>query len=109
MQVTRGSLSGSERAWNMKIWLDDLKEKLPGYVRAYSVDEAKRLIEDCEAKGEPVEMIELDYDLGEYELHGGKGLRLLEWLHARGTHYPVDVHSTHIYGAQKMRKYIRKN
>ena len=93
---------------SMKIWLDDIRDHPPGFRRAYSVDEAKRLIEECETNNKEISSIDLDYELGEYELHGGKGIRLLEWLHERGTHYPCEVHSTHYYGAPEMERYIRK-
>ncbi len=90
----------------MKIWLDDVKEPIRPYVWAQTVDEAKGLIIACEKDGTPIEEIDLDYDLGEYGQYGGTGMKLLEWLHERGTHYPCDVHSTHIYGAQMMRSFI---
>jgi hypothetical protein len=90
----------------MKIWLDDLRDTPAGYTRAYCVEDAKNLIEDCERRGEKIEVIDLDYDLGMYEFYGGKGIRLLEWLHERNTHYPCEVHSTHYYGRPEMERYI---
>ena len=93
----------------MKIWLDDLRDTPPGYTRAYCVDDAKGLIEDCERRGETIELIDLDYDLGVYELYGGRGIRLLEWLHERSTHYPCEVHSSHYYGRPEMERYIERN
>ena len=90
----------------MKIWLDDLRDTPAGYTRAYCVEDAKALIEDCERRGEAIEVIDLDYDLGMYEFYGGKGIRLLEWLHERGTHYPCEVHSTHYYGKPEMERFI---
>ncbi|MCR4804660.1 MAG: hypothetical protein K5981_03315 [Clostridia bacterium] len=93
----------------MKIWLDDLRDTPAGYVRAYSVSDAKDLIEDCERRNIPIELIDLDYDLGAYEMYGGKGMRLLEWLDERGTHYPCEVHSTHYYGAPEMERFLRWN
>ena len=93
----------------MKIWLDDLRRPLPEFLWARSVGEAKALILECESRGEAPELISLDYELGEYELDGGKGIRLLEWLAERGRFYPVEVHSTHIYGAPVMEDFIRQN
>ena len=90
----------------MKIWLDDLRDTLAGYTRAYCVEDAKNLIEDCERRGEKIEVIDLDYDLGMYEFYGGKGICLLEWLHERNTHYPCEVHSSHYYGRPEMERYI---
>lgn len=93
----------------MKIWLNDLRQPLPEYVWVRSVGEAKRVICDCEKAGIPIEELSLDYDLGEYELDGGKGLRLLEWLASRGSFYPCEVNSSHIYGRPLMEKYIADN
>jgi len=93
----------------MKIWLDDLREPLSEYWWVRSVNDAKKLIEDCERQHVPVELIDLDYDLGNFELRGGNGMRLLEWLNERGTHYPCTVHSTHFFGAPAMADYIENN
>ena len=93
----------------MKIWLDDLRRPLPEFLWARSVGEAKALILECESRGEAPELISLDYELGEYELDGGKGLRLLEWLADQELFLPCDVHSTHIYGRPLMQKYIEDN
>ena len=93
----------------MKIWLNDLRQPLPEYTWVKSVGEAKRVILDCERAGIPIEEISLDYDLGEYELDGGKGMRLLEWLAERGSFYPCEVNSSHIYGRPMMEKFIEDN
>ena len=93
----------------MKIWLDDLRQPLPEYVWVKSVGEAKRVIKECRLGGIPIEEVSLDYELGEYELDGGKGLRLLEWLADQELFLPCDVHSTHIYGRPLMQKFIEDN
>ena len=93
----------------MKIWLDDRREPVSEYWWVRSVDDAKKLIKDCERQHVKIELIDLDYDLGEFELRGGCGMRLLEWLHERDTHYPCEVHSTHFWGAPAMDAYIKNN
>ena len=94
----------------MKIWLDDWREPpVPGYLWAHSVSEAKALILEAERRGEEILAVDVDYELGEYELDGGKGLRLLEWLASRGRFYPAEVHSTHDYGKPLMEKFIADN
>ena len=93
----------------MKIWLDDLREPDRTYWWVCSVNDAKDLILQCERQNVPIELLDLDYDLGNNELRGGTGMRLLEWLHERGTHYPCEVHSTHFFGAPAMMEYIRDN
>ncbi len=93
----------------MKIWLDDLRTPLPEYWWVQSVNDAKKLIEDCERQNEPIELIDLDYDMGEFELRGGTGLNLLKWLCERKTFYPCNVHSTHFTGQFLMEDYIKEN
>ena len=89
----------------MKIWLDDqyddevaTKRKPPkGYIGVHTVNEAKRLIEEAEEKGEPIEHLSLDNDLGpEYSKDGGEGHCLLDWLIERGTFYDFDPHSQNV-------------
>ena len=93
----------------MRIWLDDLRPAPAGYVHCYSVEEAKQFIEACEMQGLPIVVIDCDYDLGSYEFRGGSGLRLLEWLAARGSFYSVEVHSTHSVGRPRMEAFVRAN
>ncbi len=54
----------------MKIYLDDVRPKPDGFVLVHSVNEAIKLIEDCEKKGEAIELISLDHDLGVYAPDG---------------------------------------
>ena len=55
----------------MKLWLDDLRDAPSGYEHAYSVDEAKQMIQSWEEAGEEIEVLDLDYDMGLYEEYGG--------------------------------------
>jgi hypothetical protein len=93
----------------MKLWLDDLRDTPFGYTGARSVDEAKELITDCEGRGEGIEVIDLDYDLGRFQSQGGNGLALLEWLAERESFYPVEIHSTHPYGVIEMQRFLDWN
>lgn len=93
----------------MKLWLDDLRDTPYGYTRAKSVNEAKKLIEDCESRGERIEVLDLDYDLGIYYDLGGNGIRLLEWLAERETFYPVKIHSTYVFGVNEMESFLDWN
>lgn len=90
----------------IKIWLDDWREAPTGYVGVKSVDDAKQMIENCEALGLPIVLVDCDYDLGMYEVCGGNGLDFLEWLDQRGTHYPAEVHSSHPVGSMRMENFI---
>ena len=93
----------------MKLWLDDLRDVPFGYTGANSVNEAKSLIEDCERRGERIEVLDLDYDLGKFAQDGGNGIALLEWLAERETFYPVEIHSSYYYGANEMQSFIDWN
>ncbi len=86
----------------MKLWLDDYRPVPEGYTGANSVNEAIELVEAAEAAGERIEILDLDYDLGRFESDGGNGVDFIEWLAERETFYPVEIHSTHYYGARKM-------
>ena len=55
----------------MKIWVDDLRAVPEGYWGARSVNEAIRLIEKAKLEGEPIEVLDLDHDLGDYAGDGG--------------------------------------
>ena len=85
----------------MKIWLDDdfdnpdapLRRPPAGYTGVHSVNEFKKLILDCEAKGEPIEAIDLDNDLGIYRDDGGEGHDALWWLVETNRFYPTRPHS----------------
>ena len=87
-----------------KIWLDDLYDdeesinrRTPkGYIPVHSVNEAKRLIEELESKGESIELLSLDNDLGKYESDGGDGHKLLDWLIERGTFYDFVPHTSNV-------------
>lgn len=95
----------------MKIWLDDqyddedakLRRPPEGYIGAHTVNEVKRLIEEAEIKGEPIEHLDLDNDLGpEYTKDGGEGHCLLDWLIERETFYDFDVHTQNINERENM-------
>lgn len=85
-----------------KIWLDDLyddedslhRRPPKGYIPVHSVNEAKRLIEELENKGETIELLSLDNDLGKYEPDGGDGHKLLDWLIERNTFYDFVPHTS---------------
>lgn len=99
-----------------KIWLDDLYDdeestyrRTPiGYTPAHSVNEAKRLIEEFEQKGEVIELLDLDNDLGIYEPDGGDGHKLLDWLIERETFYNIQIHTSNVVEKEKMLKTIER-
>ncbi len=87
----------------MKIWLDDVKPAPEGFVHCKSVNEGIRTIEEAERKHIKIELLDLDYDLGEYSFDGGDSIELLYWLCERQTFYPIELHTTDLVGMDYMR------
>lgn len=93
----------------MKIWLDDLRPAPKDYFRCLSVNHAKRIIQEIENIKEPIELIDLDHDAGDYVNDGGDYIKLLDWLEETGRNYPIRIHSMNPVGRGNMRRIIRKN
>lgn len=109
----------------MKLWIDDVRPAPEGYVWCKSVNEAKNIIADANAKfvdscrrGLPnenllVDLISLDHDAGEYASDGGDYIKLLdwlEWLHqGKGIHTKFRLHSMNPVGIANMRAIIERN
>ena len=95
----------------MKIWVDDVRPASEGYTRwARSVNEAKEIIELFEtfAESASIELIDLDYDSGDYEKDGGPYIKLMDWLVERGTLYPLAFHSQNCVGMEYMKRMYRR-
>ena len=92
----------------MKIWLDDIRMAPKGYVGAKSVAETIRLIEEAESCGAPIEVIDLNHDLGEYSQFGGDAIRILDYLVERRTFYPILIHTANPVGRENMERIIRR-
>jgi hypothetical protein len=92
----------------MKIWIDDLREAPEGFLRVYTVNQAKRAIEYFEKK-DGVELISLDHDAGDYACDGGDYIKLLDWLEETGRSYPIRIHSQNPVGVENMRRIIERN
>jgi hypothetical protein len=101
----------------MKIWVDDVRPAPKGYFHVYSVEQAKTLIKLVETwNGEepwhwsiiPIELIDLDYDSGDYEKDGGPYIKLMDWLVERGTLYPLAFHSQNCVGMEYMKRMYRR-
>ena len=58
---------------------------------------------------DPIELIDIDHDLGDYAKDGGDGVKLLDWLEETGRHYPIRIHSMNPVGAANMRRIIERN
>ncbi len=92
----------------MKIWLDDLRPVPQGYEGAKSVNEAIALIEEAEAQGIEIEILDLDHDLGDYYSDGGDAIKLLDWLAERETFYPVEIHTANPVGRAYMERMLAR-
>ena len=92
----------------MKIWLDDVREAPSGFMLAHSVNEAIALVESAEKRGESIEVIDCDHDLGDYYADGGDGIKLLDWLCERGTFYPIALHTANPVGRDNMQRLINR-
>ena len=99
----------------MKLWLDDLRPAPDGYHWCKRVDSAKDFIETYETLyrngdiQEPVTLISLDHDAGDYACCGGDYIRLLDWLEETGRNYPIHIHSMNPVGVENMRRIIQRN
>ena len=56
-----------------------------------------------------IEVIDIDYDAGEYAQYGGDYIKLLDWLEETGRNYPIHIHSMNPVGVANMRAIIQKN
>lgn len=92
----------------MKIYLDDIRLAPKDFVLVHSVNEAITLIQKAEQKGECIELIDCDHDLGDYFSDGGDGIKLLDWLCERQTYYPIALHTANPVGRENMLRLIKR-
>ena len=98
-----------ERMQFMKIWVDDVRSAPEGYVWCKSVNEAVEKIRDIEFHSwAAIELIDLDYDSGDYEKDGGPYIKLMDWLVERGTLYPLAFHFQNCVGMEYMKRMYRR-
>lgn len=97
----------------MKLWVDDVRPAPEDYVWCKSVNEAIAEIKYIEAavyfgEVDEIELIDLDYDSGDYEKDGGPYIKLMDWLVERGTLYPLAFHSQNCVGIEYMKRMYRR-
>lgn len=101
----------------MKIWVDDMRPAPDGYVWCRSVNEAIYIIEGNDMyhwvpemiNDDPITIIDIDHDAGDYAKYGGDYIRLLDWLETTGRNYPIRIHSMNPVGVENMRRIIKRN
>ena len=64
----------------VKIRVDDIRPVPPDYEGTKSVNETIDLIEEIEADGGEIELLDLDHDLGDYAQYGGDAIKILDYL-----------------------------
>ena len=92
----------------MKIWVDDIRPIPEGYVGTKSVNETIQLIIEAENKGQIIELIDLDHDLGDYAADGGDAIKILDFLAERETYYPIRIHTANPVGRANMERMIQR-
>ena len=95
----------------MELWVDDVRPAPNGYIWAKSVNDAKKNIIAVEVyhRKDPVELIDIDHDAGDFACDGGDYIRLLDWLEETGRNYPIRIHSANAVGVENMRRIIQRN
>ena len=92
----------------VKIWVDDIRPVPSGYEGTKSVRETIALIEEIEAAGGEIELLDLDHDLGDYARFGGDAIKILDYLAERGTFYPIIIHTANPVGRANMERMIER-
>lgn len=99
----------------MKLWIDDVRPAPEGYVWIKSVNKAKIVIETLEVCKDVfidsdchIELIDLDYDSGDYEKDGGPYIKLMDWLVETNRMYPLAFHSQNPVGSAAMKRMYRR-
>ena len=93
----------------IKLWIDDIRPAPDGYALVKSVNTAKMVIKLKERQHQPIELIDIDHDAGDYVSWGGDYIKLLEWLEETGRNYPIRIHSMNVVGRQNMEAICRRN
>lgn len=99
----------------MKLWIDDIREAPEGYIWCRSVGDAKYCIKisiyltNDGKVFEPIELIDIDHDAGNYAWDGGDYIKLLDWLEENNYNIPIHIHSMNPVGIQNMRAIIQRN
>ena len=93
---------------SIKIWMDDLKTAPKGFFRCYSINEAKRVIEECENRKIKITVIDCDHDMGVSTEDGGDGILLLDWILERETQYPIKVHMMKPIGRISVQRILKR-
>ena len=92
----------------VKIWVDDNRPVPPDYEGTKSVNETIDLIEEIEADGGEIELLDLDHDLGDYAQYGGDAIKILDYLAEREKYYPILIYTANPVGRANMERMIQR-
>lgn len=92
----------------IKIWVDDIRPVPQGYEGTKSVNETIQLIEEIEAEGGIIELLDLDHDLGDYAKFGGDAIKILDYLAENEKYYPIKIHTANPVGRANMERMIER-
>ena len=93
----------------MKLWIDDVRVAPKGYVWCRSVNQTKQVIRALEHGHEPIEILNIDHDAGDYAFDGGDFIKVLDWMEFTNRNYPIRIHSMNPVGVANMRAIIQRN
>lgn len=100
----------------MKLWVDDVRPAPKGHVWAKSVWEAKSKIlyfewfnKEFHKNKDSLDVIDIDYDIGDYANDGVYYSKLIDWLEETGRNYPIHIHSISAVSAQNICRIIQRN
>ena len=93
----------------MKLWIDDVRPAPKGYVWCKSVGQVKQVIRCNELRHEPIEILDMDHDAGDYAFDGGDYIKILDWMEFTNRNYPIRIHSMNPVGRENMRRIIKRN
>ena len=106
----------------IKLWIDDVRPAPDGYVWCKSTNEAIHFLEQwlifanhtwicmrVPATFPTIELIDIDYDAGEFASDGGDYVKVLDWLEYQLLSFPIHIHSMNPVGVENMRRIIQRN
>lgn len=98
--------------------MDDVRPAPAGYVWCKSVNETIATIKNVNWNNnamydgtnyEPIELLDVDHDAGDYYCDGGDYIKVLDWMAENGHSYPIHIHSMNPVGVANMRCIIKRN
>jgi hypothetical protein len=115
----------------MKLWVDDVRPAPEGYIWIKSVNECIAILEDYIDFLESIDLsnfrtsafreyinkilifsddvIDIDYDAGDYAKDGDDYIKILDWLEENGYEFPIHIHSKNPVGVENIRRIIKRN